>query len=73
MLGADLCQRRWLLNENANDIAFDRYAIDSHVSMTIESIRGTEYPQAQEFAANNVLRPPSEREILDRFALVALR
>ena len=32
-----------------------------------ERIRGTEYPQAQEFAANNVLRPPSEREMLERF------
>jgi putative phosphoesterase len=32
-----------------------------------ERIRGTEYPQAQEFAANNVLRPPSEREMLELF------
>jgi len=32
-----------------------------------ERIRGTDYPQAQEFAANNVLRPPSEREMLERF------
>jgi putative phosphoesterase len=33
-----------------------------------ELVRGTEYPQAQEFAANNVLRPPSESEMLERFA-----
>jgi putative phosphoesterase len=32
-----------------------------------ERIRGTEYPQAQEFAAINVLRPPSERDMLERF------
>jgi putative phosphoesterase len=32
-----------------------------------ERIRGTEYPQAREFAANNVLRPPSERDMLERF------
>ncbi|HTG35804.1 MAG TPA: metallophosphoesterase family protein [Thermoanaerobaculia bacterium] len=32
-----------------------------------ERIRGTKYPQAQEFAADNVLRPPSEREMLERF------
>ncbi|MEO6196272.1 MAG: metallophosphoesterase family protein [Thermoanaerobaculia bacterium] len=38
-----------------------------------ERIRGTEYPQAQEFAADNVLRPPSEREMLERFAQVELR
>ncbi len=32
-----------------------------------ERIRDTEYPQAREFAANNVLQPPSEREMLERF------
>jgi len=32
-----------------------------------ERIRGTEYPQAEEFAAHNVLRPPSEEEMLQRF------
>jgi putative phosphoesterase len=32
-----------------------------------ERIRETEYPQAQEFAANNILQPPSEREMLERF------
>jgi putative phosphoesterase len=32
-----------------------------------ERIRGTEYPQAEEFAADNVLQPPSEAEILKAF------
>ena len=30
-------------------------------------IRGTSYPQAEEFAARNVLRPPSEEQILAAF------
>jgi predicted phosphodiesterase len=38
-----------------------------------ERIRGTEYPQAQEFAARNVLQPPSEREILEAFTRTELR
>ena len=38
-----------------------------------ERIRGTEYPQAEEFAANNVLRPPSEEEILAAFAGAELK
>jgi predicted phosphodiesterase len=37
-----------------------------------ERIRGTGYPQAEEFAAGNVLRPPSEQEKLDVFARVGL-
>jgi putative phosphoesterase len=35
-----------------------------------ERIRATEYPQAQEFAARNVLQPPSEREMLELFTKV---
>jgi hypothetical protein len=35
-----------------------------------EQIRGTDYPQAQDFAARNVLRPPSEAEMLDAFTRV---
>jgi putative phosphoesterase len=37
-----------------------------------ERIRDTTYPQAQEFAARNVLQPPSERETLELFAKVEL-
>ncbi len=35
-----------------------------------EQIRGTDYPQAQDFAARNVLRPPSEAEMLGAFTRV---
>jgi len=31
-------------------------------------IRATEYPQAEEFAAHNVLDPPSEDEMLEIFS-----
>jgi predicted phosphodiesterase len=33
-----------------------------------ERIRATAYPQAEEFAARNVMQPPSERDMLDVFA-----
>ncbi len=38
-----------------------------------ERICKTEYPQAQDFAARNVLRPPTEREILETFSRVELK
>jgi hypothetical protein len=38
-----------------------------------ERIRDTAYPQAQDFAARNILRPPSEGEMLDVFTRGELR
>ena len=38
-----------------------------------ERIRATQYPQAQEFAARNILEPPTEGETLDAFKRVELR
>jgi predicted phosphodiesterase len=38
-----------------------------------ERIRGTDYPKAGEFAERNVLRPPSEQEMLEVFNRVELR
>ena len=38
-----------------------------------ERIRATSYPQAQDFAAKNILQPPSEEETLEAFAKVELR
>ena len=38
-----------------------------------ERIRDTKHPQAQEFAARNVLQPPSEAETLEAFSRVELR
>jgi predicted phosphodiesterase len=36
-------------------------------------IRRTSYPQAEEFAARNIIRPPSEAGIVESFARVELR
>jgi putative phosphoesterase len=38
-----------------------------------ERIRDTKYPQAGDFAARNVLQPPSEAETLEAFSCVALK
>jgi putative phosphoesterase len=38
-----------------------------------ERIRATKYPQADDFAARNVLQPPSETQTLEAFARVELR
>jgi putative phosphoesterase len=38
-----------------------------------ERIRGTDYPQAREFADRYVLQPPSEQEVLDAFAKAELK
>ena len=42
------------------------------VADAAERIGATNYPQAAEFAARNVLRPPSEAEMLDAFARAEL-
>jgi len=36
-------------------------------------IRATDYPQAEEFASHNELRPPSEERMLEVFAKAELR
>jgi diadenosine tetraphosphatase ApaH/serine/threonine PP2A family protein phosphatase len=38
-----------------------------------ERIRATSYPQAQHFAAHNVLQPPSDKEMLEAFASAELK
>jgi predicted phosphodiesterase len=38
-----------------------------------ERIRGTDYPQAQNFAARNILQPPSEKEMLEVCAKAELK
>lgn len=59
----------WLLL--GPDIQFRKTSYD--LTEAAERIRNTEYPQAQEFAAHNVLQPPSEREILERLAPAELK
>jgi hypothetical protein len=38
-----------------------------------ERIRNTKYPQAEDFAARNVLNPPSEKQMIESFSRVELR
>jgi hypothetical protein len=43
------------------------------LAQAAERIRATSYPQAQDFAAHNVLQPPSEKEMLEAFAKAELK
>lgn len=38
-----------------------------------DRIRGTQYPQAESFAAGNVLQPPNEAEVLETFTRMGLK
>jgi predicted phosphodiesterase len=43
------------------------------LAQAAERIRNTPYPQAQEFAAQNILHPPSEAQMLEAFGKAELR
>jgi predicted phosphodiesterase len=58
----------WLLL--GPDVQLRRTPYD--VAKAAERIRATSYPQAQEFAAHNVLQPPSQKEMLGIFAKAEL-
>ena len=58
----------WLLLAPGVQLRQTRYDL----AKAAERIRGTSYPQAQVFAARNVLQPPSEEEMLDLFARTEL-
>jgi hypothetical protein len=53
----------WLLL--GPDVEFHRTEYDLEMAAT--RIRQTHYPEAQEFAANHVLHPPSEEKMLAIF------
>lgn len=55
----------WLLLPGA-DVQLRRTSYD--LADAARRIRATQYPRAEEFAARNVLQPPSEKEILDAFS-----
>ena len=59
----------WLLLEP--DIQLRRTAYD--LSMAAERIRKTSYPQAADFAAHNIMQPPSEEKVLELFSRAELR
>jgi len=58
----------WLLLGPDLQLRHTRY----DYAQAAEQIQATFYPQAQDFAAGNVLEPPSEAEMLKRFAHVEL-
>ena len=54
----------WLLLESGAQLRHTPYDLEK----AADRIRHTNYPQAQDFAARSVLRPPSEAETLESFA-----
>ncbi|MFN2567114.1 MAG: metallophosphoesterase [Gemmatimonadaceae bacterium] len=59
----------WLLL--GPDVELRRVAYD--LTKAAERIRDTSYPQARDFAARNVLQPPSEAEMLEVFSRAELK
>jgi predicted phosphodiesterase len=59
----------WLLL--GPDVELRRTSYDIHRAAA--RIRSTKYPRAEEFAARNILQPPSEQEMLRLYSRVELR
>ena len=59
----------WLLL--GPDVQLRRTSYD--LTTAAERIRATKYPQALEFAADNVLQPPSEEETVEAFTRLGLK
>ena len=59
----------WLLLGPAVELRRTSYDLAN----AAERVRATQYPQAESFAARNVLQPPSERETLETFSLAELK
>ena len=59
----------WLLLGPGVDLCHTSYAL----AEAARRIQATEYPQAKDFAARNILHPPSEEEMLKAFERVELR
>ena len=51
----------WLLLEHDVELRYTRYDLTA----AAQRIRNTSYPQAEEFAARNILQPPTEKEMLE--------
>ena len=58
----------WLLLGPGVELRHTSYDLEA----AADRIRATEYPQAQEFAARNVLNPPPEADILQAYARAEL-
>jgi hypothetical protein len=53
----------WMLLDG--DVQFRRTDYDREAAA--RSVRGTAYPQAEQFAASSILQPPSEEQMLAVF------
>jgi putative phosphoesterase len=59
----------WLILGSTVELRRTAYDLEAAAAR----IRSTKYPMAEEFAANNVLRPPAEEEMLAAFAQAELK
>jgi len=59
----------WLLL--GPDVQLQRTTYD--LTRAAERIRNTNYPQAEDFAAHNILQPPSEEKTLEAFSKIELK
>ena len=59
----------WLLLEPDVQLRHTSYDL----AKAAERIRASSYPQAEDFAARNVLQPPSEKEMLEAFSKAELK
>ena len=59
----------WLLLGTDVQLRYTPYDL----AKAAERIRATSYPEAQDFAAHNVLQPPSEKQMLEVFAKAELK
>ena len=59
----------WLLIDDRIHLRHTPYDLEQ----AAERIRATQYPQAAEFAANNVLRPPAASHMIDAFEKAAVK
>jgi hypothetical protein len=59
----------WLLLGPDVELRHTRYDLESAAAR----IRATAYPEADDYAGRNVLQPPAEGEMLERFTRVELR
>ena len=59
----------WLLL--GPEVQFRHTAYD--LTKAAERIRATRFPQAEDFAARNVLQPPSEQEMVEAFTNAGLK
>jgi hypothetical protein len=59
----------WLLIGAGIQLRRTPYNLES----AAETVRRTGYPQAADFAARNVLQPPSEPAMIEAFSAIALK